>query len=366
MPDESALTMPAPGPALSATSDLPGAPVPETTAESAAAPQTDAGAEGVDDAPSESDTPAAADDEDGEPGAEPASEPGRKRQSTAYERVFEVRQARKAAEQRADRLAESLAEAIAVIKQVAIKPVDAPAPPSPPAEDPRPQRAQFDDPDVYDEALITWSSRQAARLTATETEARIAERVAREREDAARTEAERRAREENTAIATAWQERSAKFAEEHPDFQERVMENASLPISTPMADAIGKFDNGPAVAYHLAEHPEEAARIAGLVIPGAVFPATGPDGKPWAQAGQPVPDAPRQYMEMGRLAAQLTASPVERAAPLPRPPRPVNPNGGSRARTLEDVGNEGSTEEYAALRMPQLQAARRPFMPRTN
>lgn len=59
-------------------------------------------------------------------------------------------------------------------------------------------------------------------------------------------------------------ERQAAFAKDKPDYQQKVAKDPTLPISPAMRDVIVDSPNGPEVAYWLAEHREDAARIAQL------------------------------------------------------------------------------------------------------
>ena len=77
--------------------------------------------------------------------------------------------------------------------------------------------------------------------------------------EAAAFEAEESAR----GAAAIWEDRQAAFASERPDYVEAVM-GSDWACSEVMADAIQDSDAGPALAYHLASHPEQAAAIAAM------------------------------------------------------------------------------------------------------
>ena len=121
-----------------------------------------------------------------------------------------------------------------------------------------------------------------------------------------------------------------------------VAEQDGLQISLPMARAIMMEDNGPAVAYHLGQNPEEAARIAAI------------------------PDPLRQTVEMGKIFAALAPAtePRQQAQPSKAPP-PVNPLRRSAspavAKTLREIGDDpDGMAAYAAERLPQLRSERLP------
>lgn len=78
----------------------------------------------------------------------------------------------------------------------------------------------------------------------------------------------KRLREEDaktTAVRSAEQadfDRRAAFAKDHPDFHDKIA--TSLVCTQVMADTMIDSEHGPAVAYHLANNPDEAKRIAAL------------------------------------------------------------------------------------------------------
>jgi hypothetical protein len=56
----------------------------------------------------------------------------------------------------------------------------------------------------------------------------------------------------------------ATFAEDHPDYHEKVSSISDVKFPDLTLTAIAEDDLAPAIAYHLASHPEEARRIAAL------------------------------------------------------------------------------------------------------
>ena len=68
------------------------------------------------------------------------------------------------------------------------------------------------------------------------------------------------------ARAAEWQ---AAFAHARPDYVEAVM-GSDWACSETMADAIQDSDAGPALAYHLASHPQQAEAIAAMSPLGQV------------------------------------------------------------------------------------------------
>ena len=199
------------------------------------------------------------------------------------------------------------------------------------APDPRPTRDGFDTPDAYETALTEWGVREGQRKA---TQAAAEERKAAETKAAEeRREVARKAGETELAkLAETWQARRAKAIEARPDYA-AVAESDAVTISQPMAHAIMSVENGPDIAYHLGQHPDVAARIAGLANVGM------------------------QILEIGKLSAKLAATPDRR----PPPPPPLDPISGVNARA-DTSDREPSMEEYAAKRTAEIRASRRPFI----
>lgn len=341
MPDETATTMQpdvltVQRPALSAVSDMPDAEPPPSSepAEAPAEPAAEPAAEPVVE-------PAA---EPAEPAAEPREpSPIRKRFSELTAERNAADQARREAEAREARISERLEKLIGTLE---------PKPEAPPEDvrPARPDKSKFDDPDAYDAAMAAhveeiaeWSARNAVKQQAEQ-----AETQRRETETAAQ-----RQREEDAAAAqrntvqAEWQKRQEAALEKYPDFEDVVYRD-EVPINEVAAATIMQHEQGPDIAYFLGQHPEEAARIAAMNVPNTVFPAGHP------KAGQPFPDIQRQIFELGKIAAQFS-EPVTKLPPvLPPPVRPLRSNSGAAVSNREPT-----VEEYAAQRLPQLQAERR-------
>lgn len=281
------------GPALSATSDMPEFKQAKAPADAA-----------VDVKPVVVDSPATEAEVSGDGEAKPAkadtTPPAIKREITIE------RNKRRAAEDQAKLAQDRLDKALDAIEKLTPKPqVQA-----------RPNRDSYDNPDAYDEALIKWSAEQASKTT----EAELTQK--------ARTEAQER---DNRALQAAWTERKAAFAADHADYAE-VAEADDVQITLPMAAAILNDDDGPAVAYFLGQNKDEAARIA-LLAPA------------------------RQAVEIGRIAARLSAAPPAK----PVKADPINPLG-ARNNAGPKSPDEESADEYYERRTKEIQAQRRPFV----
>jgi hypothetical protein len=352
-----------PAPALSSTSDMPIAGEAEAPATPPAAVEGEASEQAEGEQPA-AETPAAEgeDGETGEAGEETPAEqvaegekPPQKRPGI-NERFSKLTHDRDvaAAEAKAER---SRAEAAERALQEALTRIPKADEPISPPPEPRPVRETFDTPEQYDEALIEWSTKRALDVARVEQ----AQHTRAQEEEAARTSAEQARTREISATQTAHADRVAAAKEKWSDYEE-VAERDDLPITLPMATAIIESEDGPAAAYYLGQHPDVARRIAALVVPGQVFPA----GHQFA--GQPIPDIGRQLLEMGKVfaAVEQPAAPTSRPEPkpLPAPMTPVRRGGGAAVlRTLEELGDDngpGAMDNYAARRMPELQAERRP------
>lgn len=302
MTDNLALTMgeptPRPGPALSATSDMPA--FKQAAAEPTQAPPAPA-AKTVDEngkKPDKGDT--GPEKEPGEASDPPANSdttpPAIKREITLE------RNRRRAAEERAERAERERAQALEALSKLQ---------PEKPKVAERPQRSSFDDPDAYDDALIKWSEERT----------RESERATRETS---------RAQTEVQKVVETFVSRRDAFKAEHEDWDE-VVERDDLKIGPAMRDAIMESDLGPAIAYHLGKNPELADRIYGL---------------------PPI----QQIREIGKIEARLDDA--DDVPPPPRPkPAPIEKVGG-RANASKKTAADETMEEYAARRQKELRGAR--------
>jgi hypothetical protein len=208
-----------------------------------------------------------------------------------------LRNQAKAAEQAAATLAGKVDQLTEIVAKLT-------APP-PPKEVPRPTRETFDSPEAYDEALEKWS---ADRATAAALETAKA--------DQAKAEQTRQA----ATLEASFQERVDAFEEDHPDYEEVVMK-PDLFTNPVMGQAIKEADDGPEIAYYLAQNRAEHDRISKLSPLKVVY-------------------------EIGKISTKL-ATPV---APPPKPvPKPISP---IRARNTagEKDPAEMSMAEYTAWR----------------
>lgn len=316
------------GPALSATSDWPTIakpanenPEPATPAAEATPEPKPAEATDTPETPEKPTTDAAP----AEPEAKPAEAEPAKPDPAVTERALkgEITKAnnrRAAAEKTAQEAQVRLDTALKALEKV----TTAAKPETPPA-DPKPQRAAFDNPDAYDTALEGWAQRQGAEAGRLEAKKQFEDQQA-EKE---KTEKAQREEREQAAVVTAWQDRVKKTEADIPDLVEVVTASES-PMSPVMQACLYRADNGPAIAYHLAKNPDDAARINSL------------------------PTQVEQVLAMGELAQQLKNARKPSASRTPPPIKPI----GSKANAGPKDPNEMSGDEYFEHRMAQIRAAK--------
>lgn len=175
-----------------------------------------------------------------------------------------------------------------------------------------PEPPEFIDPDQYQRDMADYTRKVVERTTKLQLKAAETQRQTQETERVNQQTAQ--------AHAQAWQGRRAKALEEMPDYAE-VAENPAVHISQPMAIAITSSENGPKLAYHLGQHPEEAERISKLA------PAM-------------------QLMELGKLEAKITAPKKPAVSKAPAPIKHQTGAGTPQSKSVDEM----SMEEYAASR----------------
>lgn len=96
----------------------------------------------------------------------------------------------------------------------------------------------------------------------------------------------------------SWRKRESEFAAKTPDYQDKAY---YAPIPDKAVDIIRDCENGPAIAYYLGEHPDEARALDGLSEPAMARaigrieakletpPAPAPAPKPVSKAPPPPP-----------------------------------------------------------------------------
>ena len=171
--------------------------------------------------------------------------------------------------------------------------------------DAEPQEADFDDYGTYQVVKAIWGRGAKSREAEAE-KARQAQEAANQR----RREAQ----------GHEWRAKVEDAKDQFEDF-ERVVFSPNFQPPDAVTDVILSSDVGPALAYHLASNPAEAARIGNLP---PLFAAR----------------------EMGRLEAKLSAPKARTETKAPPPVKPVRPNSGSAQKSPGEM----TPDEYRAYR----------------
>lgn len=112
-------------------------------------------------------------------------------------------------------------------------------------------------------------------------------------------EAQQRQAEE---LARSFDQRSEAFAKEHPDYNDAIDAlQGTLPEYVGVA--IGHSEHGPAIAYHLANHPQELAQVLNLPPPAALVALGRIEARVSTPKTKPVTNAPSPAPTVGGGAA---------------------------------------------------------------
>lgn len=211
------------------------------------------------------------------------------------ERVNEITRARREAERRAEALERELAS----YRQQS-------AQPKPQQHEKAPALADFQSAEEWGAALVEFATNKALSTT----EQKFSQQDQQRHFD---------------GVMQSFAEKERAFSATTPDYMDRVAELAgAVPFSQPVLEALAASDHGPAIAYHLANHLDEADRIARL--------------PPHLAA-----------VQLGRIEAQVSAP---KPKPVSKAPNPVPTVGGGTAQTKDP--DRMTTEEWVAWRRSQL------------
>lgn len=178
----------------------------------------------------------------------------------------------------------------------------------------KPTPDQFDDYGDYIEALTEWKAEDKIAKALAEREAKAA------------------AQEQAKTRATTWEQRQAAARAALPDY-DAVVGASDAPVAVHVAEALQESEHGPALAYHLAKHPDVLDRLNGM--------------------------SPRQAdREIGRLEERLSAradvtaggdasdAPAVRTTQAPKPASAMSSQGRSTAQDPSRM----TPEEYVQWR----------------
>jgi hypothetical protein len=210
------------------------------------------------------------------------------------ERVNEITRARREAERRAEALERELAS---VRQQI-------PAQHQPQSQDKPPSIADFN----YD--VDQWSAAMT-QYAITQAESRAEQKISAKSQQERQREAQR-----------AFEDRAAKYAAEHPDFDKAVDDlTRTVRFPSELVEAISASEYGPAVVHHLAQHLDEADRLSRM--------------PPHLAA-----------MQLGHIEAQLSAPKLK---PVTKAPDPTPSLGGGSSNATKDP-QKMSYAEYKRFR----------------
>jgi hypothetical protein len=131
--------------------------------------------------------------------------------------------------------------------------LNAAAPPKAEVKDGKPQLKDFDDFEKYSEALADYKTNQ------------LKEELLKD-QDQRRTKAQQEA--DGRKLAEGWGKKVLAALKDLPDYQD-VVSNAQIPLRGDIKDFIMESDQGPQLAYYLAQHLDEAQQLAELTPAGA-------------------------------------------------------------------------------------------------
>ena len=216
------------------------------------------------------------------------------------ERVNEITRARREAERRADALERELYQVRS----------QQPAQHQPQSNEAPPSLADFGwDMDKWAQALTQHATAQA--------EARAEQRFQQQSQ-----------RQHQQTVEQQFEQRSQAYAKTHPDFDDAVSDlGRAVQFHPAIVEAIGYSERGPELVHHLAQHLDEADRLARL--------------PPHIAA-----------VQLGRIEAQLS---MPRSKPVTNAPNPPPTLGGGKAVVRTDLNDpEMPQAEWLAMRNSQL------------
>lgn len=218
----------------------------ESSTSEATADSTESGSDGTSVETAES-TPATADPDSEASDEEEAPAPRGRAQERIEGLVSEVKALRKYVEFREKVWSDGKGEKPAATTETA------PAPAAQDTDDPAPTLEDHNfDPVAWQRANTEWMDRQIDK--------KVAKALGKKDADAQAANAKTEAQQ----VGQRFVERSNEFAKTHADFK-TVMENPDLPtLHGDAAAVIVKSEHGPAIAYYLGKHPDQAAKIARL------------------------------------------------------------------------------------------------------
>lgn len=303
-------------PALSATSDMP---VIETKPD---ASPSEVKAEAVPPEPEVEDGEAEPSEESATPATETPGQPAPSTPRGVGKKIAELVKQREEAVRRENLEREEKLRLLAIIEA-------SKKPPEPSDEPVRPAKADFPDPDAWDEALMQYAEAKAVWTAKREVQV-LRDEETRKTHETAVAEGQKIALEN-------YNSRKEKTKEKYADFEE-VANSPDVKVSMPVAHAIIHSENGPELQYYLGKHPEEAERLSAMTVT---------QFNPQTRTMDSVPDVARQLLELGLIVGKIN-TPAPKA-PITSAPRPLKPLKGGDSAPVKNLA-EMSMDEYAKAR----------------
>lgn len=301
-------------PALSATSDMPVIETKPDASPPEKAPAVPA-TEGVDEAEQSEESATSATETPGQPTVPRG----------VGKALAELRAQRREAERQRDLEREE--------KQRLLGLLEAQKTPEIPNDEPvRPNKADFPDPDAWDEALMVYAEQKASYTAKREVQAMRDEEQKKAQESAA-AEGQRIALE-------SYNSRKEKVREKYADFEE-VANSPDVKVSMPVAHAIIHSDMGPELQYYLGKNPEEAERLSSMTVR---------QFNPVTRMIDTVPDVARQLLELGTIVERLKTPAKPPISQAPKPLKPLKGGDSAPIKDIYEIGRTGSMDEYVAAR----------------
>lgn len=170
---------------------------------------------------------------------------------------------------------------------------------APKEPDPRPTKDAFKEESEYEKALEDWITDKANR--------------------------ERDAKEAQSRLATAWNQRVKATEIKHPDYQQ-VLNAADFKISDQMRDAIVESEAGPELQYYFAQNPEEATRFGQMTVRGMLIAM----GKLEAKLASE-PEQKKNEVVETKVEPKVEVKPVTTVTEISKAPAPETPLKGANA-----------------------------------
>lgn len=208
--------------------------------------------------------------------------------------------------------------------------IEASKKPTEPDDEPvKPVKADFPDPDAWDEVLMQYAEAKASWTAKKEVQV-LRDEEQKKAQDSAIAEGQKIALE-------SYNSRKDKVKEKYADFEE-VANSPDVKVSMPVAHAIIHSEMGPELQYYLGKNPQEAERLTSMTVR---------QFNPQTRTMDTVPDVARQLLELGLIVGKINAPKAQ--APISNAPKPLKPLKGGDSQPAKSL-QEMSMDEYEKAR----------------